>query len=76
MNTDFNLPRAFEVVKDSDEEIMWVGKPNFWAFITRGIPFLCIGLILSFINKFYSTTGKKSNFLDTHKGRWKRHDRI
>ena len=52
MNTDFNLPRAFEVVKDSDEEIMWVGKPNFWAFITRGIPFLCIGLIWGAIDYF------------------------
>jgi hypothetical protein len=52
MNTDFNLPRAFEVVKDADEEIHWLGKPNFWAFITRGIPFLCIGLIWGAIDYF------------------------
>ncbi len=52
MNTDYNLPRAFEAVKDADEEIHWLGKPNFWAFITRGIPFLCIGLIWGAIDYF------------------------
>ena len=52
MNTDLNLPRAFEAVKDADEEILWIGKPNFAAFITRGIPFLCFGLVWGAIDYF------------------------
>lgn len=39
-----NLPQ-FEAVRDSDEEILWVGKPAFIPFILSGIPFLIIGLI-------------------------------
>lgn len=39
-----NLPQ-FEAVRDSDEEILWVGKPAFIPLILSGIPFLIIGLI-------------------------------
>lgn len=39
-----NLPQ-FEAVRDSDEEILWMGKPAFIPFILSGIPFLIIGLI-------------------------------
>ncbi|HHU83509.1 MAG TPA: PH domain-containing protein [Firmicutes bacterium] len=39
-----NLPH-FEAVRDSDEEILWMGKPAFIPFILSGIPFLIIGLI-------------------------------
>jgi hypothetical protein len=42
---DINLPSEFDAVKDRDEEIYWVGKPNFTAFIITGIPFLIIGLL-------------------------------
>ncbi|MBW2436074.1 MAG: PH domain-containing protein [Deltaproteobacteria bacterium] len=52
MTTDSIIPKQFEAVKDSDEEIFWVGKPNFAAFLTRGIPFLCIGLIWGAIDYF------------------------
>lgn len=45
MLTDFKLPPQFEAVRDRDENILWVGKPNFTAFIIRGIPFLIVGLI-------------------------------
>ncbi|MGE5606141.1 MAG: PH domain-containing protein [Bacteroidota bacterium] len=39
-----NLPQ-FEAVRDSDEEILWTGKPALIPFILSGIPFLIIGLI-------------------------------
>ena len=52
MATDFNLPPQFEAVKDKDEEVLWVGKPNFTAFIVRGIPFLGLGLIWGAIDYF------------------------
>ena len=46
------LPGQFEAVKDDDEEIFWLGKPNFTAFMIRGIPFLCLGLIWGAIDYF------------------------
>ena len=52
MITDFRLPPQFEAVKDKDEEIFWVGKPNFTAFVIRGIPFLVLGLIWGAIDYF------------------------
>lgn len=42
---DINLSSKFNAVKDRDEEIYWVGKPNFTAFIITGIPFLILGLL-------------------------------
>ena len=52
MTTDFDLPPQFEAVKDSDEEVLWLGKPHRTAFILRGVPFLCIGLIWGAIDYF------------------------
>jgi len=52
MTTDLNLPPQFEAVRDRDEDILWVGKPNFVAFIIRGIPFLVIGLLWGAIDYF------------------------
>jgi len=49
---DLSLPPEFGAVKDRDEEIFWVGKPNFTAFIIRGIPFLVLGLIWGSIDYF------------------------
>jgi len=37
MRTDANLPPQFEAARDQDEKVLWVGKPNFTAFIIRGI---------------------------------------
>ena len=45
MRTDMNLQPQFEAVRDHDEKILWVGNPEFTAFIIRGIPFLVIGLV-------------------------------
>ncbi|MFH1655676.1 MAG: PH domain-containing protein [Candidatus Omnitrophota bacterium] len=39
------LPQQFQVVKDSDEEFIWIGEPKFLPFLCSGIPFLIIGLI-------------------------------
>ena len=47
-----NLPPQFEAIRGRDEEILWFGKPNFTAFIIRGIPFLIIGLIWGAIDYF------------------------
>jgi len=52
MLTDMNMPPQFEAVRDNDEEILWVGTPNFTAFIIRGIPFLVFGLIWGAIDYF------------------------
>ena len=52
MTTDFGLPAQFEAVKDRDEQVLWIGKPNFTAFIIRGIPFLCIGVLWGAIDYF------------------------
>lgn len=52
MTTDNNLPLQFEAVKDTDEEMLWAGRPNFTAFIIRGIPFLCFGLLWGAIDYF------------------------
>jgi hypothetical protein len=49
---DLSLPKEFEAVKDRNEEILWVGKPNFIAFIIRGIPLLVLGLIWGSIDYF------------------------
>ena len=45
MLTPANLPEQFRIVKDKDEEFIWIGEPNFTAFLTTGIPFLIIGLL-------------------------------
>ncbi len=52
MRTDSKLPPQFESIKDQDEEILWVGRPNFTAFVTRGIPFLVLGLFWGAIDYF------------------------
>ncbi len=52
MRTDYNLPPEFEAVKDKDEKVFWVGKPDFTAFMVTGIPFLVIGLIWGSIDYF------------------------
>ncbi len=40
-----NLPQDFQVIKDNDENFIWVGEPMFFPFICSGIPFLVIGLL-------------------------------
>lgn len=50
MRTDLKLPQEFMAIKDPNEEICWVGTPNFTAFIARGIPFLIIGLLWGAFN--------------------------
>lgn len=39
------IPQQFQQVKDSDEKIIWTGKPRFLPFLLTGVPFLIIGLI-------------------------------
>lgn len=45
MLTQANLPQQFLVVKDNDENFIWVGEPMFFPFLCTGIPFLIIGLL-------------------------------
>lgn len=40
-----NLPQDFHVIKDNDENFIWVGEPMFFPFICSGIPFLIFGLL-------------------------------
>lgn len=39
------LPEQFRVVKDDDEDFVWIGEPAFLPFICSGIPFLIFGLL-------------------------------
>jgi hypothetical protein len=52
MLTDQNIPKQFQAVRDSDENILWLGKPVFVPFILRGIPFLIIGLLWGALDYF------------------------
>lgn len=52
MQTDLRLPRQFEAVRDRDEQILWAGRPNFTAFVVRGIPFLILGVLPGAIDYF------------------------
>ena len=49
---DITLPPEFNAVKDRDEEIYWLGKPNFAAFMVRGLPLLLLGLVWGSIDYF------------------------
>ena len=57
--TDFEqVPPEFEAVKDSDEQILWTGKPAYVPFLAQGIPFLLIGLVwLAFDSMFFLSAG-------------------
>ncbi|NLW47537.1 MAG: PH domain-containing protein [Firmicutes bacterium] len=64
-----NLPQ-FEAVRDSDEQILWTGKPVLIPFILSGIPSLIMGLIwgilgLSFFGVFSKNQlmGEMSTFI-------------
>src|ERR1700690_2960464 len=52
MLTDQNLPSQFNAVKDSDEYIIWFGKPALIPFLFSGIPFLIFGMIWGAIDYF------------------------
>lgn len=44
--------RVFDSVKDKNEEILWIGKPNAFCFVFYGIPFLILGLTWGCIDVF------------------------
>lgn len=52
LSTDARIPAAFEAVRDKDEEILWVGQPEFVPFVATGIPFLIMGLLWGAIDYF------------------------
>lgn len=58
-----NLPQ-FEAVRDSDEEILWTGKPALIPFILSGIPFLIIGLIWGILSFSFFAVFTKSPMMD------------
>jgi len=56
MSVDFSdQPREslFENVRDKDETIYWVGKPNAFCFMFSGIPFLVIGCLWGCFDLFF-----------------------
>lgn len=52
MNTDFSSAQLFDQVRDSNESVLWAGKPAFVPFIASGIPFLLLGLVWFCIDFF------------------------
>lgn len=62
------IPEEFNAVKDADETILWVGKPELVPFLLTGVPFLIIGLIwgvfdLNFFRLFASNGFNDGNLL-------------
>ena len=52
MNTDIASAQLFEPVRDSNETVLWAGRPAFVPFVASGIPFLAFGLIWFCIDFF------------------------
>lgn len=52
MNTDIADAQLFEQVRDSNETVLWAGRPAFVPFVASGIPFLIFGLIWFSIDFF------------------------
>ena len=38
-------PHVFDSILEKNEEILWISKPNFIAFLSTGLPFLAFGLM-------------------------------
>lgn len=47
-----NIPQQFSEVKDTDEEFLWTGAPEFLPFFCMGLPFLVFGLLWGTIDYF------------------------
>lgn len=52
-----HVPPEFQGVLDSDEHLLWSGRPTAWPFFLTGVPFLILGIIwgvidLGFIQTF------------------------
>lgn len=45
MNINSYMLPAFQAVIDKDEEILWIDKPNFLAFMVSGVPILIFGCL-------------------------------
>lgn len=55
---------VFEDIKDKDETIFWVGKPNALVFMASGLPFLAFGLAWgAFDLQFFSGVTHGGSFL-------------
>lgn len=39
-----NRQSYFDAVKDESEKILWLDGPEFWPFVSAGLPFLLMGL--------------------------------
>lgn len=51
---------VFDDIKDKNEEIFWIGKPNAFCFMLSGIPFLIVGILWGAIDFFAITQSLKS----------------
>ena len=47
------LTKYFDVIKDDDESIIWVGSPEFIPFILKGVPFLMFGILWGTFDFFF-----------------------
>jgi Bacterial PH domain len=45
MNTDISAVQLFDQVRDTNETVLWAGRPAFLPFLASGIPFLVVGLV-------------------------------
>jgi hypothetical protein len=52
MNSDFQAAQLFEQVRNSDEHVVWAGRPSLIPFLASGIPFLIVGVIWFCIDFF------------------------
>ncbi len=53
-------PEIFESVRDKNETLYWVGKPNAVCFMLSGIPFLILGLFWGCFDLFFLVASMSS----------------
>jgi len=54
----------FQDIIDSDESILWTGRPNFMTFMCSGLPFLAGGIIWGIIDIGFIMTAFSSGMRD------------
>ncbi len=53
-----NVPQEFESIRDRDETILWIGRPELLPFLAKGLPFLIGGLAWGTFDLVFLTTLK------------------
>ncbi len=52
MNMDMTAAQEFDQIRDSNEHVIWAGRPAHLPYVANGIPFLVLGLIWGSVDFF------------------------